>query len=152
MTQLRQASRARQTLDERLENFPPASAFTPPARGWIRAVRSALGMSYRQLAARVGLHPTAIAQMERSEEQGTIQLSTLRRAADALDCTLVYALVPRQSLEHTVRQRAREVARRQLGSVHHTMKLEDQAVPLAVLEKQLDLFARSVNPRELWDD
>src|SRR4029079_14724254 len=91
--------RARQRLDERLAPLEPADRFRPPPKGWIRAIRDALGMTGVQLASRLGVRPQTLNLIEKSEAEGTIQLKTLRRAAEALDCTLVYALVPKGSLE-----------------------------------------------------
>ena len=68
----------------------------------------------------------AVSKLEGSEADGTVRLETLRRAAEALDCTLVYALVPNDTLEEMVDQRAHEVARRDVERVRHTMLLEDQ--------------------------
>lgn len=70
----------------------------------------------------------AVTALERAERGGGISLRSLRRAASALDCEVVYALVPRRSLDHTVRVAAEEAARRRLGRVSGTMGLEDQAV------------------------
>jgi predicted DNA-binding mobile mystery protein A len=152
MQKTNQAARARRSLDERFKTLPSTRAFTPPVRGWIRAIREALGMSSRQLAVRLGKHPTSIRDIESSEQKGTIQLSTLRQVAEKLNCTLVYALVPHDSLEATAEKRAHDVARKLLQSVSHTMRLEQQDVSKEALEKQLDLFAREISPRVLWDE
>ena len=67
----------------------------PPPKGWIRAIRDAVGMTGGQLASRLGIRPQTVAALEKSEAAGSIQLSTLRRVAEAMDCTLVYAkMVP----------------------------------------------------------
>src|SRR5262245_57390023 len=92
-------TRARQRLDERLAALKPTDRFRAPPRGWIRAIRDALGMTGVQFARRLRVRPQSLDAVERSEANGTIQLKTLRRAAEALDCTLVYALVPNSSLE-----------------------------------------------------
>lgn len=84
-------------------------------------------MSASQLARRLGLTRQAVAQMERSEADGSIRLDTLRRAAAALDCELVYALVPKASLEQVVDQRARSLAWRTAQITRRTMSLEDQS-------------------------
>ncbi len=85
-------------------------------------------MSTAQLAKRLGIKQPSLVALEQSEAKGTIELATLRRAAEALDCTLVYALVPNKPLETTVRDRARAFARRRRGPVEHSMLLEDQKV------------------------
>jgi len=81
----------------------------------------------------------------------TIELSTLRRVAQALDCTLVYALVPNTTLETTLRARARAFARRRMGPVEHSMALEDQKVKATDSEAWLDEIVREQNPRLFWD-
>lgn len=142
---------ARRRLDDRLEAMKPPARYTAPPKGWIRAVRDALGMSAPQLGARIGARQQTIADFERSEVRGTIQLNTLRRVAEALDCTLVYALVPRSSLEETVMARARDLARKELGRIGHSMELEAQGVPAAEHYKQIEDYAREhVRERDLW--
>ena len=49
--------RARQRLDERLMALKPVDRFKPPPRGWVRAIRDAIGMTGAQLASRLGLEP-----------------------------------------------------------------------------------------------
>src|SRR5262245_1779258 len=114
MKRSRVTKQARSVLDHRFEEIRPVARFAPPMRGWINAIRQALGMSSSQLARRLGVKQPTVSEMEKSELRGTIQLSTLRRAAEALDCTLIYALVPNRPLDTMVRERARLVARRQL--------------------------------------
>ena len=71
--------------------------------------------------------------------------------AEALDCTLVYALLPNKPLETMVRNRARTFARRRLEPVEHTMLLEDQKVTANDAEARLDETMRETNPRLFWD-
>src|SRR5688572_16631363 len=101
MTISRIAAQSRARLDERLAQFGPAEQYRPPNRGWIRAIREALGMTTAQLATRLGVRQPSVVAIEQSEERGSIELATLRRAAEALNCSLVYALVPKQPLELT---------------------------------------------------
>ncbi len=145
--------RARQQLDSRLSSLKPEAQFAVPPRGWIRAIRDALGMSGVQLASRLGVRPQTVELIEKSEAGNTIQLKTLQRAAAALDCTLVYALVPRTSLEDAVHRRARALAARALERVGHTMKLEAQGVDAANLDKRIDDYIRDVlKDRDIWNE
>jgi predicted DNA-binding mobile mystery protein A len=145
--------RARQRLDERLLALKPEERFKAPPKGWIRAIRDALGMTGVQFARRLGIRPQSVEALERSEANGSIQLKTLRRAAEALDCTLVYALVPNSSLEGGVRERARSIAKRDLGRVAHTMKLEAQGTGEANLEARIDAYIRdALKERDLWNE
>jgi predicted DNA-binding mobile mystery protein A len=143
--------RARQRLDERLESLKPVDRYPVPPKGWIRAVRDALGMNGVQLAKRLGISPQSVDALERSEATGSIKLETLRRAAEALDCTVVYALVPNKPLESVVRDRARAIALRDLARVAHTMKLEAQQADHADLESRIEEYIRdNVKLRDLW--
>lgn len=145
--------RARKALDDRLSSPALENRLHPPHRGWIRAIREALGMTRLQLAARLGVAPQTVATIEKSEAGATIQLGTLRRTAAALDCTLVYALVPNRPLEEAVRQRARAIALRDLGRVAHSMRLEDQATGDADLEERVADYMRDrVRDRDLWNE
>jgi predicted DNA-binding mobile mystery protein A len=145
--------RARQRLDERLTSLQPQDRYRPPPKGWIRAIRDALGMSGKQLAARLGIRPQTLDAIEKSEASGSIQLSTLRRAAEALDCTLVYAFVPRSSLEDMVHRRARAIAIRDLQRVAHTMKLEAQSTGDTALEARIEAYVRAMlKGRDLWKE
>ena len=108
-------------------------------------------MSSAQLAKRLEIKQPPVVALEQSEARGTIQLATLRRVAEALDCTLVYTLVPNKPLETMVRDRARVLARNRLGPIAHSMQLEDQKVGAQESEAQLDDLVRGMNPRRLWD-
>src|ERR1700690_4162888 len=109
MKKARLAAQSRSQLDKRFRELGSAKRYTPPVRGWIKALREALGMSTAQLARRLGIRQPSLVALEQSEAKGTIELATLRRVAEALDCTLVYALVPSKPLETTLRDRARSV-------------------------------------------
>jgi predicted DNA-binding mobile mystery protein A len=110
-------------------------------------------MSSEQLGRRLSLRSQSIDDWEKTEANGSIQLATLRRAADALDCTLVYALIPKTSLEETVQSRARRIAMRELRRVAHTMKLEDQATDDIVQKEQIAEYIRDhVKERDLWKE
>lgn len=144
--------RARQRLDERLLALKPVDRFMPPPKGWLRAIRDALGMTGVQLARRLGVRPQSVETLEKSEANGTIQLNTLRRVAEALDCTLVYALVPNRSLEEAVRERARKIAMHDLGRVAHTMKLEAQESG-GDMQVRIDAYIRDeLKDRDLWNE
>jgi predicted DNA-binding mobile mystery protein A len=144
--------RARQRLDARLSKLKPAEDLRPPPKGWLRAIRTSLGMSASQLARRMKIRPQSLEDIEKSEALGKIQLQTLRRVASELDCTLVYAIVPNSSLEEMVRGRARKIALRDLGRVSHTMKLEAQEITDADLESRVTDYIKNVlRERDLWD-
>jgi predicted DNA-binding mobile mystery protein A len=136
-------------------NLKNLSAVQKPAQGWIRSVRAALGMSGRQLAERLGVEPPRVTLMEKAELTKSLTLRSLEKAAQALDCRLVYALVPNTSLEDTVHRQASSVARRRLKTVSHTMRLEDQGLrdtdEKKLLKEMTENLVREM-PRSLWDE
>lgn len=145
------AARSRARLDERFKDMGSARKFAPPVRGWIKAIREALGMSTAQLAKRAGIRQPSVVAIEQSEAKGSIELATLRKMAEALDCTLVYALVPNRPLEETIRERARAYARRRIEPIEHSMMLEDQKVTRKDNEARIEEIIRETIPRKFWD-
>lgn len=149
---LRSQARARAALDERFmawRQLPAKGA--RPYGGWVRAIREALGMRADDLAERMGVSQPSLTRLESNERSGSVRLDTLRRAADALECDIVYALVPRRSLEHMVNERARARALERLGRVAHTMALEDQALSEEQFERRVrDLSDMYLAMPGLW--
>lgn len=122
-----------------------------PRSGWVKAIRTALGMSQAALAGKLGVSGTAVAKLERAETGGGITLNKLAEIAAALDCSVIYALVPNSSLEETVQRQARRVASERLGYVDSTMALEDQDVPADRRADYLEVYARDLIARDdIW--
>jgi predicted DNA-binding mobile mystery protein A len=115
-------------LDRRLDPYRAARKVSRPAKGWIRAIRQALGVSSGELARRLGTSRQLPLQLEKAEAEDRITLKSLRAMAHALDCELVYALVPRaDSLHALIEDRARAEAKQRVLGVEHSMALESQA-------------------------
>jgi predicted DNA-binding mobile mystery protein A len=126
-----------------------------PPKGWIKAIRESLGMTARQLAARMGVAPSRIPAIEKAEVTGATTLRTLRHAAAAMNCAFVYAFVPVEPLDDILRERATEKARNDVSRLDHTMRLENQALlkPDLDAERQrtVDLILAG-SLRGLWDE
>jgi predicted DNA-binding mobile mystery protein A len=100
-----------------------------PRKGWLLAMREVSGLTVREIAKRLGKAPSLVVQLEKSEAEYRITLASLRDAADALGCQLVYAIVPKiGNVEDLAEARARAMATENVGRVEHSMALEDQAV------------------------
>ena len=120
----------------------------------MRTIREALGMTTRQLAARTGKSKTAVLSTERNEASGTVQFDTLQNLADALDCDVVYAIVPRTSLGERLDRQACMVASQTVGRVSASMELEEQAVSEDQRARQIAELAEKilcVRKRYFWD-
>jgi predicted DNA-binding mobile mystery protein A len=142
-------------LDKRFTVLRRLTQSPRPPKGWLRAVRDALGMTTAQFGRRLGVSQPRIIELEKSEVSGSVTLNTLQRAAEALGCRLVYTLIPEKPLAETVRERAELIAERQLKAVEQTMRLENQSVKNATAAKDLrrqfveELLRR---PARLWDE
>jgi len=126
-----------------------------PKEGWIRTLRKTLGMSSPQLATRLDVSKSQASQIERMEIEDRITLKQLRRVADALDCDLVYALVPRQSIDSMIRDRAKLKAEQLVSKTDMQMKLEAQQLSNEKLQEQVKFETERLvreMPRDLWAD
>lgn len=103
----------RRRLDTRLAGIETAVGSQPP-QGWIKAIRQALGMSTPELADRMSVSQQRAWKLEQSEVDGSLRLSTLRRAAEALNCRLLYVFVPEEPLEDMVLRQAELKAQQEL--------------------------------------
>ena len=94
------AKEAREQIRQRMEDALPGYRLGRAAAGemasWVRAVRQAVGMPAEEFARRMGVQEREVYRMEKAEEESRIELGSLRRAAEALDCELIYALTPRK--------------------------------------------------------
>lgn len=142
-------------LDMTLERLACLRDVQRPAKGWLRAVREALGMSGKQFARRLGVSAPWVSTLEKKELTGSVTIKTMRQAAESLDCVFVYAVVPKKSLADIVRRRAEIVAEKKLGRVSHSMLLEAQQLSQTELrsafEAEVETLIREV-PKELWND
>lgn len=103
-------------------NLPPR-----PTDGWIASVRQALGLTLDYVGERLHATRQAVHQLEKAEAQDRITLGALRRAAEAMGCEFVYALVPKDgSFIELAERPTRDRASRDVKSVMHTMMLENQ--------------------------
>jgi predicted DNA-binding mobile mystery protein A len=141
-------------LSARLKDLDRPELREPPAKGWIRSLRESLSMSAGQLAKRVGAAQPNITKWEQRELDGTITLKSLRRIAAALQCNLVYALVPQKPIDQILADRAQQIAATALQQVNRTMQLEDQATSAAQRTRQAQKLVRCLleeTPQRLWD-
>ena len=143
-----------QQMDFTLAEFKQLANVSTPAQGWIRTIRQALGMSVRQLALRTGLSKTSVHSIESSEARGRVQLDSLEKLADGLNCKLVYVLVPRTSLAQTLADQATKKARTMVDQVSDSMELELQGIAETEKKRQIEELAEELlrsKGRRFWD-
>lgn len=150
-----QKALGRKHIEQRVAGFRDTNAWACPSRGWVRAIRDALGMTAEQLGRRLGVSQPRIAKLEQAEVDGSLTLASLRAAAEAMNCTFVYVLVPHVPLDDLLRRKAENIADKQLKWTHHTMKLENQALTPNDLKVQRERLIEKLlegNLHRLWDD
>ena len=146
---------ARQQLDTTLKRYKPIAELAPPLKGWVRAIRDALGMTGTQLAERLNVNQQRIARIEQDERLGNVTINTMRNVAQAMDCVFVYGLVPKDTLEQTVRNRAQSVAKKRMARSDQTMRLEKQELSDKEKQKAFKSLVEDITssmPKSLWDE
>ena len=135
-----------------LANLKEASE---PSQGWIKTIRTALGISMQQLGNKVGITKQGILDIERREQSGAITINALREIAKALDMQFVYGFVPNAtSLDALIEKRATELATQIVMRTAQTMTLEDQANTNERLQTAIKERTTIINnemPKWLWD-
>lgn len=143
----------RKSLDEKLLAFVQARLVIRPKSGWVRAIREALGMTTSQLAHRMGIQQSGVTLLEKREINKKVTLETLERAAQAMNCELVYALVPKTTLEKIVDEQSQKAAQEILARTTHTMHLEQQGVSDAETRLHAEELATEIKNKldsRLW--
>ena len=135
--------------------FESLQKITPPPTGWIKAIRTAIGMSQLQLGNRLSITKQSVQDIERREKDGSVTIKALREIARALDMQLVYGLIPNDgSLEAMIERKAKELATQIVLRTSNNMKLEDQENTKQRIEKAIQERAVAIKnemPKTLWD-
>jgi predicted DNA-binding mobile mystery protein A len=151
---MRNLEAARRALDGRLTPLRRNEELRAPSSGWIKAIRQALGMTTAQLGGRMGVSQPRIVELEQAEADRSVTLKSLERAAQALGCRLVYALVPEEPLDARIQRKAETVAREHMAAAGHSMRLEDQGTAPTVEAREVARLAAELltrRPARLWD-
>ncbi len=113
----------RRSYQRKFDSLKSVETESPP-QGWLRTIRELLGMTAVQFARRIGVSQSRIVAMEKNEPN--LKLSTMKRIADSLNCDFIYALVPREDIDNTLRKQAEKTAQKMLDRVNANMALENQ--------------------------
>ena len=144
-----------QQLNARMSEFKALKRVAIPHQGWIRAIRTSLGMTMLQLGNKLSVSKQAIQDIERREQEGSITIKALQEVARVMDMQLVYGFVPNDgSLEALVEKRANELATKIVMRTSQTMKLEDQVNSKKRIKKAIGERAERIKtemPKILWD-
>jgi transcriptional regulator with XRE-family HTH domain len=111
--------RARLEMERRVRPYRKALTRPRPKEGWLRAMRMAVGFPVDRIAEAMRFTPRMVFQLERSEQKRKISLERLEQMARALECDLVYGLVPWQ---RSLEDRAMELVEQELWRKRYTAK------------------------------
>jgi predicted DNA-binding mobile mystery protein A len=144
-----------QQLNNKMLGFASLKQVAMPPTGWIKAIRTAIGMSMQQLGNKLNVSKQGVMDIEKREKDGSITIKSLREIARAMDMQLVYGFVPNDgSLDALIEKRATELATQIVMRTANTMKLEDQANSKKRIETAIRERAASIKnemPKILWD-
>ena len=132
-----------------------AAGLYVPAEGWIRTMRTALGMSGAQLARRLNFTRGAISDAEKNERSGAITLRTLENMAAAMNSRLVYTFVPEKSIKDVKSARAKEKAEQIVSKADTHMALESQELAKGQRQYEIERIGQELlqtMPSDFWDD
>lgn len=135
--------------------FASLKKIAMPPTGWIKAIRTAIGMSMQQLGNKLNVSKQGIMDIEKRERDGSITIKSLREIARVMDMQLVYGFAPNDgSLDALIEKRATELATQIVMRTANTMKLEDQANSKKRIETAIRERAAAIKnemPKILWD-
>ena len=144
-----------QQLNSKMLGFASLIQVAMPPTGWIKAIRTAIGMSMQQLGNKLNVSKQGVMDIEKREKDGSITIKSLREIARAMDMQLVYGFVPNDgSLDALIEKRATELATQIVMRTANTMKLEDQANSQKRIETAIKERAAAIKnemPKILWD-
>lgn len=146
----------RRQIDQQMVPLRRLARLDRPPHGWIKTIREAYGMTLAQLAKRLGMSSQALQKLEKTEAKGSITLSSLRRAAEGMNCRLFYILIPETPIEKTLEKQIRKKAASIVERAVHSMRLEDQGTGSEEREHQvlklIDDIKRRKNISLIWEE
>jgi predicted DNA-binding mobile mystery protein A len=137
-------------LDRKLKDFSNTEI---PQSGWINVVRNTLNITFSYIAKKLNTSPQVIKKFEQNEVEGTITINTLKKVADAMECDLVYAFVPKAgSFENLIDNRAEQISDSLISRASNSMDLEMQNVSEEEIISQKMNFKNELkqNLKKLW--
>jgi predicted DNA-binding mobile mystery protein A len=130
------------------------SKLSRPEIGWVKTIRETLGMNTRQLGKRCNVSSERIIRIESDEIEGRTTLATLEKIAQAMNCRLVYAIVPNDGMIEFIEKTAEDKAKTQLQQTSHHMALEDQKISIELMKQQIHFLKEELlknNIKHIWD-
>ena len=142
-------------LDDQIRQYVNGQRFDRIPQGWIRSSRTAIGMTLKQLATRLGFSVPAAKNFEMREVDEAITLASLRKIANAMEMDLVYYFKPKQdSLDDLLQIRAELKAKELMERSNQAMLLENQEADNKNKSREYDRLITEIRNQKLsslWD-
>jgi predicted DNA-binding mobile mystery protein A len=126
-----------------------------PKKGWLKEIRESLGMSMKDLAERLGTIKQRVERIEKDEVASKVTLETMKKTAEAMNCDFVYFILPKNSLEETLKDQSFKTAQKILKQVGQTMALEAQSTSNLSKKKMIENLAQEMllkEDRKIWKE
>jgi len=125
---------------------------SPPPKGWLHAIRHALEMPLKTMAKKLGYSIQGAKDLEMREANGNVTLNTLREAAEAMDCSMIYFIVPKKPLDATLDSVARMLADKTTKEISNSMALEGQQTTLLEQKEARNILVDKLknDPKKIW--
>jgi predicted DNA-binding mobile mystery protein A len=142
-------------IDRRIAAIQNIDDLVISEQNWISTIRKSLNMTLSQLAKRMNTTKQNVQTIEMREREGKVTIGKLAQAADALECKLVYAFIPKEgSLKKMIENQAFNTAKQIVLRTSQTMKLEDQENNPERINKAIKELSEKIQselPKYLWD-
>ncbi len=142
-------------LDDQIRQYVNGQRFDRIPQGWIRSSRTAIGMTLKQLAKRLGFSVPAAKNFEMREVDEAITLASLRKIANAMEMDLVYYFKPKQdSLDDLLQFRSELKAKELMERSNQAMLLENQEADNKNKSREYDRLITEIRNQKLsslWD-
>lgn len=142
-------------LSNKLKPYKAAGKAIPPSIGWVKTIRTSIGMSLEQLGGKLGITKQSAQNLEKREGDGSITIKALEDAARALEMKLVYGFVPVDgSIEKMIEKKAKSLATEIVLRTSGNMKLEDQENSPERIRKAIEERTKEIMeemPKKIWD-
>lgn len=118
--------------------------------GWIKYMRSVLGMTLKDLAKLTNLSIPGIADAEKREQKGKITIENLSKLADAMECDFVYGFIPKEDIQAILKRKSIQKAKESILQADIHMELEDQQVDENIDERITLLAENLLEKGKVW--
>lgn len=142
-------------LNQKLVPYKVAGKAIRPSIGWVKTIRTSIGMSLEQLGGKLGITKQSAQNIEKREKDGSITIKALEDVARALEMKLVYGFVPIDgSIDELIKKKAKHLATEIVLRTSGNMKLEDQENSPERIRKAIEERTKEIMeemPKKLWD-